>query len=196
MRTINLLFLLTISIYGSAQESDSAYFTFDLTKYENLIESENHFYYLEDSTKVTLGISNKEYFIQLAPLNSQFSTVYRYYINTLTLKRSIHFFHDNLIGFERQYDESLELISEHDWEEKFPFSFEDLQVKLMSDYAIDILQNNRISVNRMSHSKAYYNIAYPMTESPYGMWKYLQFDGVTGEVLIDIEKEYVGRPNQ
>lgn len=47
-----------------------------------------------------------------------------------------------------------------------------------------------ISVHMETNLKPVYNLAFYLNENPFGMWRFMQFDGVTGEKLEDFEKAY------
>lgn len=191
MKAFSTLILLVSSIPLFSQGQDSSFLKFDIDKYETLKEAGQDYYFLEDSTKIKLGLSNGEYYLQLSPHNSHYLFGYLYFKNTLTLKRSLHFFQNNLIGIQRIYNESGVLLNELNMDSAFSFSLQELQQKLINEQDIDIMDKKLgISVSLLAHFNPIYNIAYPINKNPHGIWKYMSFDGITGEKIADSEKAY------
>jgi hypothetical protein len=191
MRTVFIISLLVTSFFGFSQSSDDTLFTFELSKYNGLKEQNLNHYFLEDSTKIAFDETDSIYYMIISEYKNHNSLVFHYFKTTLTLKSSIKFFQRNKIGIEKEYNEQSILLTEYDHDSVFAYSLLDLGKELLSNYSLDIMNSERvISVSIETSLKPIYNIAYPLTDNPFGNWRYLQFDGITGEKLVDFEKAY------
>jgi hypothetical protein len=194
MKTGLTILILFASFLGFSQSSSDTLFTFDLNKYNRLKEQNLNHYFLEDSTKITFGETDGSsiYYMEISEFNSHFSSVFRYFKSTLTLEKSMEFFNRNKIGIEKEYDEQGNLLSAYNHDAVFIFSLQDLAKELHSNYNLDIMSfESAISVSIETSFKPLYNIAYPVrAEDSFGNWRFLQFDGITGEKLEDFEKAY------
>lgn len=192
MKTVTIILILFTSFLGFSQSSSDTLFTFDLNKYNSLKELNLNHYFLEDSTKITFGEIDSIYYMIISEFKSHYSFVFRYFKSTLTLKKSMEFFQRNKIGVEKEYNEQGILLSEYNHDAVFIFNLQDLAKELHSNYNLNIMSLERaISVSIETSFKPIYNIAYPViAEDTFGKWRFLQFDGITGEKLDDFEKAY------
>ncbi len=174
-----------------AQKTDLDLSKFNISKFQNLREQGLNHYYLEDSTKLKLEEYASLYQLTLNLPNSHYSYSYQYYKTTLGLKRSGMFFQRNLIGTHKLYDLEGDVIEEIQNDTAFTFTLNELDSALIKDYDIHIMDMDKIIGVSMEDSfKPVYGIAYSVDNNPFGMWRFIQIDGKTGEILQDFEKAY------
>lgn len=186
------LFILFLTGFSSiGQTENSAFLEFDLSKFHSLEESGTNHYFLEDSTKITLEEYEDLYQLKVNFHNSHYYNSYQYFKTSLRLKGSANFFQHNLIGIHRVYDAKGKLIEEDYRDSAFDFSLEELDKLLIKDYDLHIMDTERpISVSIENSIIPIYGIAYSIDRNPFGMWRFIQFDGKTGEKLQDFQKTY------
>lgn len=184
-----LLVLFSISI--NAQNIDSAFLRFDLEKFQELQKAGLDYYYLEDSSKVLIGEYKEMFSVVIEKHQSHFYSSYQYFKTSLSLQRCGKFFQRNPIGIHRIYDKDHQLIEEWNTSKDFTYTIEELNKMLIKDYDLHIYDlEPAISVSIESSFQPIYNIAFHTTENPFGMWRFIQVDGKTGEIREDFEKNY------
>jgi hypothetical protein len=191
MKVSTVIFFLILANYSISQTVDSTFLRFDLNKFDILKEKGLNHYYLEDSTKIVFQESNEIYQTQMFEKNSHYSKVYQYYKTTLTLQRTGEYFQRNRIGIHKKYNQDGLLTEELKTDSMFKFTLTQLNEKLLAEYNIDIKNTKKvIGVSMETSFKPIYNISYSISGNPYGIWRFLQFDGVTGQLLQDFGKAY------
>lgn len=191
MKISPLLLFLSLCSIVQAQKTDIDFSKFNLKKFQNLQEQRINHYFLEDSTQLKLEEYGNLYQLTVNLPKSHFSYSYQYFKSTLSLKRSGKFFQRNPIGTHLFYNLKGEITQKIENDTAFTFSLNQLDSLLIKDYEIYIMDKGKpISVSIEDSFIPTYNIAYSSSGNPFGMWRFIQFDGKTGMVMQDFEKAY------
>lgn len=176
---------------GFSQKADSAFHKFDLQKFQKLKAAGLNHYYKKDSLKVTMEEFNDQYQVKINFHKSHYFLSYQYFKSNLSLRRNSKFFQHNLVGIQRVYDKRGKLLEEDYRDTSFTFSLKEVNEKLIKEFDIYIMDTKKPKMVSIENSfKPIYNIAFYLEDNPFGMWRYIQIDGKTGETLQDFKKAY------
>lgn len=157
---------------------------FDIKKFEELQKAKQDFYFLEDSTKVTLSESNSQYQESKKIYKSHFSSNKLHFKETKTLNKTGEYFQRFPIGIHKEYDKKGRLKSVFNFDSIFPFNLDNLAKKFKKEYAIDFLDVNRkIAVDRNSNFKPpYYDVH---SEENRFTYRLIRINGLDGNLFMD-----------
>lgn len=95
-------------------------------------------------------------------------------------------------GKHKTYNDKGEIVKEEDYDKDYPFSIDDLILKMKKDFKIDInINKEKLSVNRFIKDvdkKPYYRIVYPLDNYSFRL---IIVNGVTGDIYEDKISHYV-----
>lgn len=145
-----------------------------------------------NSTETYVKENKDSYQETITYLNSPIKKRYMYDKKTLKITKEIKSFYDCIIGFRKEYNENGDLIKVIDNDQPFLFTWQDLVIKMKTEFDIDLMdtnlmyKNNTSSVSRNSQEMKYL-IIIPNDFMPHTCpEEKFEIDATTGKLLYHI----------
>ena|ERR1700744_1722312 len=129
----------------------------------------------------------KDYYVERKTIRgSAFSTGYRYYKGSLSLKSSVTLFYNTPVGIFKEYDKDGIMINQIDNDEPYKFTIKNLIDKMATTYQVDLLSpmknaDVRRYIEDVTNTPKY-EIRIPFDGQ---FFQYIVLNGDSGETIID-----------
>lgn len=143
-------------------------------------------YFITDSTEIKIFFSKDEIYVNETDLNLPFGVTKYFDRKSRRLKEKGNRFSLVRIGVWKIYNSKGEVIKERDEDENYPFSLSDLVIKMKSEYGVDIMDKENISVSRFFYDKFDTYVCHIYSMNPQKRVDYVNYyiDGTNGELLF------------
>ncbi|UFH35081.1 hypothetical protein [Flavobacterium acetivorans] len=162
---------------------------FDLESFKKNNKGKKEYEIVKGDSIFKRSDENDCFYEEAKKMNGKFKTISNYYKETLMIKNSGNYFDQMPYGVAKFYNEKGEITKEINYDENYPFSVYDLIARIKTTHQMDLNdEKNNISVSReidRETGKHIYVIFYDKTDNGSYCYKYINVDGVTGQILSE-----------
>ncbi|MGG7035085.1 MAG: hypothetical protein ACI7YS_07825 [Flavobacterium sp.] len=175
------------TIINSKYKKDTVMKKLDKVKLEKY-KTENQFKYTENDTVFKLEDQGENYKEIKNKIGERLKTINIYDKSKLVLIGEGKYLFDFPIGIYKEYDLKGNVVKERNFDEDFPFTFQDLKQKLLNESHVNIENTDvDIDINRgLDTSDMKYKYYLTLYNEDRSSYRYILIDGATGNTIKDL----------